>query len=379
MRVELIDDTERFRALRQEWDELLEQSAADCLFLTWEWLYPWWTHCADGRKLCLLAVRDGGDLIGVAPLAVSPWRVTRFRLFHALEFLGTGRIGSDYLDIISRRSREQDVAEALADHLSRWGTMLELAQVNGDASLAAAVAARMAGRDWTSAAIRTDVCPFVRLAGHSWDSYLATLGSEHRYNIRRRLRNLAGRFDVRFERAATDAERRAALAEVVTLHRKRWEARGGGSTAFSTPAVLAFHEEASRLALERGWLRLFSLRLDGTPVSALYGFRYGRRFYFYQSGFEPEYGKHSVGLVTMALAIKSAIEEGAEEYDFLHGDEPYKFLWTRDVRELRRLELYAPCLRGRLSRGAVETDRVARKLARRVLPQVVVQALVRGR
>ena len=83
MRVELIDDTERFRALRQEWDELLEQSAADCLFLTWEWLYPWWTHCADGRKLCLLAVRDGGDLIGVAPLAVSPWRVTRFRLFHA--------------------------------------------------------------------------------------------------------------------------------------------------------------------------------------------------------------------------------------------------------------------------------------------------------
>ena len=257
--------------------------------------------------------------------------------------------------------------------------MLELAQVNGEASLAAEVAARLAGREWTGTAIRTDVCPFARLGGHSWDSYLATLGAEHRYNVRRRLRNLAGRFEVRFERAATDAERRAGLAEVVRLHRKRWEARGGRSTAFSTAAVLAFHEEASRLALERGWLRLFSLRLDGAPVSALYGFRYGRRFYFYQSGFEPEYGRHSVGLVTMALAIKSAIEEGAEEYDFLHGDEPYKFLWTRDARELRRLELYAPSLRGRLSRGAVEADRAARKLARRMLPQVVVQALVRGR
>ena len=76
------------------------------------------------------------------------------------------------------------------------------------------------------------------------------------------------------------------------------------------------------------------------PVAALYGFFYQRVFYFYQSGYDPRYRKHSVGLVTMGLAIKSAIEDGAEEYDMLHGDESYKFQWAKDVRELEHLELY---------------------------------------
>jgi CelD/BcsL family acetyltransferase involved in cellulose biosynthesis len=377
-RLELIDDPERFQRLRQEWTALLGDSSADCLFLTWEWLYTWWKHLADGRDLCLLAMRDGGDLTGLAPFAVSPWRVTRLRLFRALEFLGTGSVGSDYLDVISRRSREQDVAEALADYLTRRGTILELAHIQADSSLTSAVAARVAGRDWTGAAIRTEVCPFVRLSGHSWESYLATLGPAHRYNIRRRLQNLTRQFDLRFERATTEAQRRAALAEIVTLHHRRWQTRGG-STAFRTPALLAFHEEFSQLALERGWLRLFVLRLDGRPASALYGFRYKGRFYFYQSGFEPEYSKYSVGLVTMALTVKSAIDEGAEEYDFLRGDEPYKFHWAQGVRELHRLELYPPRLSSWLCRGAVETGRVARRLARRVLSRTAPHVPARGR
>lgn len=372
--VEVVEDADRFRALQKEWTDLLDDSAADGLFLTWEWLYTWWTHLADGRKLSLYAVRDGSDLIGLAPLAFSPWQVPRVRLLRALEFLGTGSVGSDYLDIISRRSREMDVAETLAGYLSRRGTTLALAQVNGHSSVTAAVAARLAGRDWTRAATRTDVCPFVLLAGHSWESYLATLGPAHRYNVRRRMRTLESRFDVRVEFAATDVERRAALAEVVRLHQKRWRDRGG-STAFYAPALVAFHETFSRLALERGWLRLFVVRLTGMPVSAFYGFCYKRRFYFYQSGFDPAYDKYSVGLVTMAFAIQRAIEEGAEEFDFLHGDEAYKFHWARDVRELCRMEIYPPRLRGWLYRTTVEAGRVSRRIARRVIPPKALRAL----
>ena len=46
MRVELIEDPDRFRSLRGEWHGLLEQSTSDCPFLTWEWLHTWWTHFA---------------------------------------------------------------------------------------------------------------------------------------------------------------------------------------------------------------------------------------------------------------------------------------------------------------------------------------------
>jgi CelD/BcsL family acetyltransferase involved in cellulose biosynthesis len=69
----------------------------------------------------------------------------------------------------------------------------------------------------------------------------------------------------------------------------------------------------------------------------------------------------------MGLAIRSAIEEGAAEYDFLHGTEEYKYHWGPNTRELGRLELYPHHSRGRLSRRAVDFNRAVRKVAKRML------------
>jgi CelD/BcsL family acetyltransferase involved in cellulose biosynthesis len=79
-----------------------------------------------------------------------------------------------------------------------------------------------------------------------------------------------------------------------------------------------------------------------------------------------------VGLVTLALAIRAAIEEGVRELDMLHGGEPYKFLWTREVRGLARLEADPPGGVARAVRSLAEASRAARqgagRLARRLLP-----------
>lgn len=368
--VERIEDIASFEKLREEWNELLEASASNSLFLTWEWLHTWWKHLSERRKLLIIAVRSGRELVAVAPLAVSPCRVTRLLPFRSLEFMGSGSVGSDYLDFIIKRDREGEALEALAEHLAGGKLMLDLAQLNRNSCLAAGLSGKLGLRGWGCSEKATDICPFIPLSGHSWQSYLATLGGEHRYNVQRRLKNLTKQFDVRFEQAESEEQRRQALALLVSLHNMRWRERGG-SNSFHTPGLVAFHDELSRLALERGWLRLFVLWLDGKPAASLYGFRYQRVFYFYQSGFDPSYSKHSVGLVTMGLAIKRAIEEGAEEYDLLHGDERYKFQWAREARELGRVELYPPRFRGLLYRKTMAFSRTARQMARRFLPQRV--------
>ena len=55
--VETIDDGPGFAKLKPEWEDLLESSASQCLFLTWEWLHTWWKHLAADRQLSILAVR----------------------------------------------------------------------------------------------------------------------------------------------------------------------------------------------------------------------------------------------------------------------------------------------------------------------------------
>ena len=369
MAVERIADVPGLEALRDEWNELLDASDADCLFLTWEWLSTWWRHLAGDRRLAILAVRRGGRLVGLAPFCLRPPSLSSRRPLPVLEFLGNGCVGSDYLDLIVRRGYEAEARRAFASALANERLVLDWAQLRRGRCAAAGVAADLGARNWSVSEAVTNTCPFIPLAGMSWEAYLANLGAEHRYNFHRKWKRLNRDYSVQFERVDTEEQCRESIDLVMDLHNMRWRDRGG-SDAFDTPGLVAFHREFSRIALERGWLRLYVLRLDRKSAACLYGFLYGGTFYFYQSGFDSAYRKESVGLVSMGLSIKSAIEEGAEEYDLLHGNEEYKSHWSRESRELSRLELYPPGGMGSICRRSAQLERAARRMARRVLSRM---------
>jgi len=116
-RIEVVEQADRFANLRREWNELLRASSADCLFLTWEWLYTWWKHLADGRRLFLVLVRSGEELVAIAPLAVRSNQLSRLIPLQSMEFLGTGSVGSDYLDLIVRQGMERQALDVLCEFL----------------------------------------------------------------------------------------------------------------------------------------------------------------------------------------------------------------------------------------------------------------------
>ena len=363
-RIEVISDAAGFAALRPEWTDLLMRSAASGPFLTWEWLHTWWAHLRGSRLLRILTVRDGHELIAIAPFAIGSARVP---WLSRLEFLGAGYAGSDYLDLIVRRDREREGVDAISRWIATQKLSLHLDHLPVH-SLAAQLVRPAMTNGWTAIATASGICPFVPLAGHSWDSYLATVGSAHRANFRRRFRALSRDFAVTFTRARSEAERQTQLSTLVNLHNTRWDKRGG-STAFPDAACRAFHDDATRLAFQSGWLRLFELRLNGAPVAATYCFAYDGRYSFYQGAFDERYRQYSVGLVAMGLTIRSAIDEGAVDYDLLYGDESYKWLWARDTRMLERLELFPPHFGGRLHQRTVEAERRMRAFARRFFPR----------
>jgi CelD/BcsL family acetyltransferase involved in cellulose biosynthesis len=376
--VTIIEDLSRFPHLADEWAELLSDSDADCLFLTREWLETWWQHFSTGRTLALVTVRRHSRLLGLAPLFSERNRFGGFMPYRSLQFLGTGLVGSDYLDVVIRRGDETPVSRSLAEFFNGRGSVMTLSHLHAKGALTASVVQELEQTGWTVLRSVIDVSPHIPLKGHTWESYLAGLGSQHRYNFNRRLKNLHKLGTLTFDVVEKEDQRQDALRNLIDLHNLRWDERGGSQTLRS-PTMQAFHDSFSRTALERGWLRLFILRLDGRPVGALYGFLYGRRFYFYQSGFDPAYRQHSVGLVTMGLAIKRAVTEGAEDYDLLHGSEKYKALWASESHELVRLQLFPPSAGGVLCRGAVALDDRAKSVARRVLPPSILDRIVAWR
>src|SRR5262245_47610886 len=105
MIIEKIDTNKRFELLHDEWNALLRTSASSCLCLTPEWLFTWWKHFAERRTLSMLTAREDGTLVGILPISVRRPQYARM-VPRVLEFLGSGVIGSDYLDAIISPSRE---------------------------------------------------------------------------------------------------------------------------------------------------------------------------------------------------------------------------------------------------------------------------------
>jgi CelD/BcsL family acetyltransferase involved in cellulose biosynthesis len=372
--IDEIGSDEGFRALRPAWSELLADSDTASVFLTWEWLYSWWRHIGAPFRPAILTVRNAGRLEAIVPLSWHGWDLRRLQLYRTLAFLGaplrTGNVGSDYLDVIVRRGSTEALKE-IADYLTRRGRVLDLAQVAPEDAASSRLADALCRAGWSMARQESGLCPVVDLAGHTWESYLGTRGREHRYGVQRKLRTLRKSADLTFHCAASERDRAEALRLLLDLHERRWREKVGAvpSDAFHTPALRAFHETFTRLALAEGWLRLFVLRLDGIPAAALYGLRYGRTFSFYQSGFDPSFGRQGVGAATMALSISAAIEEGADVYDLLHGDEEYKFHWANRTRPLARLALFPPRPQGRLAAAVAAVAAHVRPVARRMLLQ----------
>ena len=168
------------------------------------------------------------------------------------------------------------------------------------------------------------------------------------------------------------------MDDFLRLHRLRWAAEGG-SYGIPPGAPEAFHREVAPLLAARGWLRLYRLFVDGRAIAAVYGIEAGRRFYYYQSGYDPAWSARSPGMVLVGRTVEEAYARGLTDYDFLRGEEPYKLDWAADRRETCAVRIRAPSLRAGTAAAAEEAYRAARSVARAVAPERVWGALRRAR
>ena len=159
----------------------------------------------------------------------------------------------------------------------------------------------------------------IDLAGRTWEDLLAGTSGHLRKEIRRRERRLRERYTVGYRRAEPRWSTRTSL--FLDLHWVRW----GDRAIVLTPERAAFLRDfVLAEAVERDWLALWFLELDGYPVSAKLDFRYEGKEVFFMSGMDPAFRKDHVGQTLMFHTIREAFADGLQEVHFLRGDQPHK-------------------------------------------------------
>jgi len=118
--------------------------------------------------------------------------------------------------------------------------------------------------------------------------------------------------------------------------------------AFCDSSFTQFHKNLIPTFFNNNIVQLSFLKANDTRIAALYNFIYNDTCYYYQSGLEPAWAKFSPGTVLFSLSIREAIHNGIRVYDFLQGDESYKFNWTNMNRQCVSIFIYNKTLAGLL-------------------------------
>jgi len=367
-----------FASIREEWRALNLRARAGTMFLSPDWLEPWWAQWGSERELQLVCVREGAQLIGFLPLFTEQVRRGGVPL-KRLAFVGDGETGCDYLDALAEPGREREVFEfcLLAVQHLEWD-LCDLADLWRESFTAVNLAQRFPNEKLTQGLIRDGrlrhVCPHIPLQG-TFENYLR--GLSRRENLKRREKWIFKQPGTSIECARTPEEAVKATGNFIQLHRARWAA-DGGSDGVCDEKHEAFHREAIARLARNGSLRLYTLFCARRPVASVYGVVHQGKFNYYQSGYDPEWASKSVGLVLLARSVSDAFAEGLSEFDFLRGNEGYKAEWARGERWTVQLRLWRG-MRGRTARAALSAEMFARETFKAALPHRAIEAAKKAR
>jgi CelD/BcsL family acetyltransferase involved in cellulose biosynthesis len=343
MKLQVYRNLDELAGLHAAWDELLVEYPLSSTFSTWEWLTCWWHSFGPGRELLVLALFDESSrLLGLAPFSISAERFGGFLPLRVVRLMGDGSGDSDNLDFPVRPGFNQLFSATVLEYLQQQKRQWDLCELNtlpADSPAASSVTAWAGPRRWTCIEYFS---PSSAIAlPDTWEKYVETISSEDRKNLVRYTERLKRRYSTRIYRCTKEEDLPIGLDALFRLHQGRWKSAGEPGT-FSSPERREFYKELSRCLLNRGWLELWILELNGDVAAVQFAFRYRDTVFQLQEGYDHSRPADRAGYVLRGEVLKQLISEKVRRYDFLGGEDTYKSRWAAQTGRYRKICLARP-------------------------------------
>jgi CelD/BcsL family acetyltransferase involved in cellulose biosynthesis len=342
MHVDIIEGAEAIRSLRAQWDAIYDADPEAQYFLSWTWLSGY--VAPMGRDAFVLAAKpnaDSAEYVALLPLRLRTKERPNVGFHNEINV--AGNYVSDYTGFICRPGFEEQAIPALADKLMQLNWM----QLRLEYFCASARRSELFLRSFSKKTFEvverslvnpdgTDnsICPFTTLEG-DWDKYLeGRVNSNTRQKIRRFLRQVERSEAYRITHTQADTVERD-----IELLLSMWTTRWGPRKGNRLQSILSANRGMLRQAFSTGTLFLPVLWHDEHAICALAFLVDDRKksFNFYVGGRDESFKGPPPGLVLHAYAIRHAISNGITKYDFLRGNEPYKYSFGCEERHIKSI------------------------------------------
>ena len=187
---------------------------------------------------------------------------------------------------------------------------------------------------WEVAREQEEVCPVLHVGEWDWETYLQTLSTKDRHELRRKMRRAEAAGPVEFEEVPDPS---SAVDELIRLHQARWGDEGLFPDTEGGARSRRFFHRLAELEGPDGVFRIGRLTVGDRTIFMCVGFHDRATVYYYNAGSDPEAQALSPGVIGVASYLRHELAEGTRVFDFLRGDESYKYRWGAKDEPIHRL------------------------------------------
>ncbi len=351
----IVTSEEGLARLRPEWDALVDELALPSPFHSWDWNHVWWKHFGRHSRPHIVVFRAGDRTLGLAQLQErnhGGW-VT------SLVPIGWGNLLTEQLDLLipalHRRRLLAELRRHLLESSCSWIGLSGLVEAD-----------LTEGWEAMGVVSRVDMPFEYRVLPPTWEEMVRGLNRSMRGNVKYypRLMMRSG-CPFEFRVAESPADVLSALPTVYRLHSARAATHDGvvHKDYLERDDHRAFLNEVAPRLAARGEMKVGMLEAHGEVVAAHMWLEKARTMFLYYSGYQPEWSRFSVAMVTTAEILQHGIARGLDRVEFLRGTGHFKTRWDTT----RRVQLEVTwARRARTLRVLLDSYRGARDVARRI-------------
>jgi hypothetical protein len=224
-----------------------------------------------------------------------------------LSFIGDDRV-TDFSELILDPIYSRKIIDALYDFIINEDLGIELYPLIREQE----VMSLLPGKLNVESFEKLGVMPILKLPS-SWEEYVDSLSSKKRHELRRKIRKVEA------------AELKRLRAKDIFKLFELMESSSSEKKVFLDEEMKNFFSSIASYFEKNGALRLIGSFYNGEIMGILFSFQMNGTVYAFNTGYNSDFYKFSPGIVSFALDIKAAIEEGFSCYNFLRGEERFKF------------------------------------------------------
>ena len=322
--VSVIESIADWENNHEQWNNLLEKSTSNNIFLTFEWLYSWWNIFSnDRKKLFILNIYKNNTLVGIAPWYINnmkhgPFSQKRF------EFIGSQEAGSDYLDVICMAGEEINISHTLYKYIhnifKEWDSLYfydfpanSIFFMNFIYEL---------NKDGKYYVLNTaSYCPTIILP-NDIEEFKSRITSKRRQKLNWKINNLTQKGHITIENIICSGSDKH-IDECFDFYEL--------VRNINNEKLRNFIKYYNKYLGNKSTVQIITLKQNENILASILHLFYGERNHSYLTATNKDYDKNaSVGEILVYECINNSIKEKFKKYDFLKGEEQYKFKWSND-------------------------------------------------